>query len=719
MDKLTDADLLREAMNTIGKKGKLGEHIRCVVSVAMLTEGWDANTVTHILGVRPFRSQLLCEQVVGRGLRRRNYAVNPDTGRFEPEYAEVYGVPFAFIPGDRQIPKPRDPRPAVEVRALPERWDLAIRFPKLDGYRVELPDETLHADFDEDSRMHLDHATVALWVKNQGVIGAAAEVDLDDIRNARTQRIAFAIAKTLIEREEFFAALGGAQRPWLFPQLVDITRQWLDQCVTTETGVTKGHLLLTQAGARAAEKVFSSIIRYPGSRQPVLMPIIRRFDSSGSTDDVHFVTRKVVMDPPPAKSHLNHVVLDGLRGNSWEEGIAQALEDNPRVRSYVKNERLGFTIPYVHEGPNPRVRARLPGPPRHRTGRRRAHPDHRGLGEPQVARAHRRQGGHRPQPVVRGRQQLGRVRPLGLRRSPQPRRCRTPAPRRHRQPVRRPAHHRAARLITRNAACQHGKARRTHRRPSTRSPTPTSGPTSPPLTRVRRTSSPRRWNSPDPSRTSATPRSTRNWSGRARTSSTARDLVVDAPPIYIQEKIDPRVIIENLRRTAERPEDEPELTLFDTFDGLDELELVDFYQHQANWSNRMILGDSLNVMASLAEREGLRGKVQMIYVDPPYGIKFGSNWQVSARKRDVKDGKLEDASREVEQIKAFRDTWELGIHSYLTYLRDRLTVAKDLLTESGSIFVQIGDENVHLVRSLMDEVFGSENFDQPDHVQED
>jgi adenine-specific DNA-methyltransferase len=188
------------------------------------------------------------------------------------------------------------------------------------------------------------------------------------------------------------------------------------------------------------------------------------------------------------------------------------------------------------------------------------------------------------------------------------------------------------------------------------------------------------------------------------------DLEVEAPPIYIQEKIDPRVLVENLRRTAARPEDEPELQLFDTFDGLGELDLVDFYRHEANWSNRMILGDSLQVMASLAEREALRGKVQMIYVDPPYGIKFGSNWQVSARKRNVKDGKVEDASREVEQIKAFRDTWELGIHSYLAYLRDRLQVAKDLLTESGSIFVQIGDENVHLVRSLMDEVFGSENF---------
>jgi len=188
------------------------------------------------------------------------------------------------------------------------------------------------------------------------------------------------------------------------------------------------------------------------------------------------------------------------------------------------------------------------------------------------------------------------------------------------------------------------------------------------------------------------------------------DLVADAPAIYIQEKIDPRVIIENLRRTAIRPEEEPELTLFDTFDGLPELDLVDFYQHQANWSNRLILGDSVNVMASLTEREALRGQVQMIYVDPPYGIKFGSNWQATTRKREVKDGSISDASREVEQIKAFRDTWELGIHSYLTYLRDRLQVAKDLLTDSGSIFVQIGDENVHRVRLLMDEVFGDENF---------
>lgn len=198
------------------------------------------------------------------------------------------------------------------------------------------------------------------------------------------------------------------------------------------------------------------------------------------------------------------------------------------------------------------------------------------------------------------------------------------------------------------------------------------------------------------------------WKGKDKHD--AYDLVVDSPPIYIQEKIDPRAIIENLRRTAEREEDEPELTLFDSFDGLPPLDLVDFYRHEANWSNRMILGDSLNVMGSLAEREGLRGRVQMVYVDPPYGIRFNSNWQPTVRSMSVRDGRAEDVSREVEQIRAFRDTWRLGIHTYLAYLRDRFVAARDLLTDTGSIFLQIGDDNVHLARSLMDEVFGIENF---------
>ncbi|MEQ1897961.1 MAG: DNA methyltransferase [Vicinamibacterales bacterium] len=187
-------------------------------------------------------------------------------------------------------------------------------------------------------------------------------------------------------------------------------------------------------------------------------------------------------------------------------------------------------------------------------------------------------------------------------------------------------------------------------------------------------------------------------------------LAVPLVPIYIQEKIHPQALVENLRDTAKAGEAEPELTLFNDFNGIADFDKkVDFYHHDQHWSNRMILGDSLLVMSSLAEKEGLKGKVQTIYFDPPYGIKFGSNWQVSTRKRDVKDGKVEDATRQPEQIRAFRDTWKLGIHSYLAYLRDRLVASRELLTESGSIFVQIGDENVHLVRSVLDEVFGSEN----------
>ena len=225
------------------------------------------------------------------------------------------------------------------------------------------------------------------------------------------------------------------------------------------------------------------------------------------------------------------------------------------------------------------------------------------------------------------------------------------------------------------------------------------------------------------------------------------DLAVPTVPIYIQEKVQPRAIIEDLRAHApytgdhkdrpyatdatprrgeprvrpprvrpanadpDSPHDQPQqISLFSDFDGLDWEQQIEFYQHEQHWTNRMILGDSLLVMNSLAEKEDLKGKVQCIYIDPPYGIKFGSNWQVSTRKRDVKDGRAEDATRQPEQVRAFRDTWKLGIHSYLAYLRDRLTVARELLTESGSVFVQIGDENVHRVRCLLDEIFGDDNF---------
>lgn len=189
------------------------------------------------------------------------------------------------------------------------------------------------------------------------------------------------------------------------------------------------------------------------------------------------------------------------------------------------------------------------------------------------------------------------------------------------------------------------------------------------------------------------------------------DLAVPVVPIYIQEKIHPQALIEDLRHTTKRSEPEPELTLFADFNGISDFDKkVDFYHHEGHWSNRMILGDSLLVMTSLAEKESLKGRVQCVFFDPPYGIDFGSNWQVSTRKRVVQDGKPEHASREPEVVKAFRDTWTLRIHSYLSYLRDRLTAAREVLTETGSIFVQIGEENVHLVRSVLDEVFGADNF---------
>ena len=199
---------------------------------------------------------------------------------------------------------------------------------------------------------------------------------------------------------------------------------------------------------------------------------------------------------------------------------------------------------------------------------------------------------------------------------------------------------------------------------------------------------------------------------RGKDEQDAEPLVAQAPPLYIQEKVHPKVLIDSLKRySREESPAEETIDLFADFNGLPEGDArTEFYQHEANWSNRMILGDSLHVMASLAEREGLRGKVQCIYMDPPYGIKFNSNFQWSTTSRDVRDGKKEHITREPEQVKAFRDTWRDGIHSYLAYLRDRLTVARDLLLDTGSVFFQIGNDNVHRVRVLMDEVLGADNY---------
>ncbi|MXW57574.1 MAG: restriction endonuclease [Acidimicrobiia bacterium] len=348
-EKLTDEDLLREVMNTVGKPGKLGEHVRCVVSVSMLTEGWDANTVSHILGIRAFGSQLLCEQVVGRGLRRRSYAINLE-GRLDPEYAEVYGVPFAFIPSDRPVKDPLPKRPAVVVEAVEERQPLCITFPKLDGYRIEIPDAELFAAFDDKTaRLHVDRHVVATWTQTEGIAGETAEQNLERLRGARPQEVAYRVARTMLQRADQFAGHDAAEKPWLFPQLVDITRQWLaSDCVTFADGTAVGMLLLTEATHRAAEAVFRAIRYVEDARPEVIQPLLRHFDPEGTTDDVSFSTRKAVMEAE--KSHVSHVVLDGPRGNTWEERLAVLLEADSRVRSFVKNDHLGFVIPYVHKG---------------------------------------------------------------------------------------------------------------------------------------------------------------------------------------------------------------------------------------------------------------------------------------------------------------------------------------------------------------------------------
>ena len=345
IDKLTDEDILREVMNTVGKKGRLGEHIRCVVSVSMLTEGWDANTVTHILGLRRFGSQLLCEQVVGRGLRRRSYAPNLDD-RFEPEYAEVYGVPFAFMPSERPITDPPPARPGQEVRALDDRHHLRITFPKVDGYRVEVPEAPIELDYEHAPAMHVDRELLALWTQTQGMVGGVDEQELADVRAARPQQVAYEIAADVLRRK--MPGHDGATKPWLFPALVEVTKQWLDTKVTFAEDTPLGALLFTEPKAQAAEAVYNAVVKYPDAATKILLPILRPSDGEGSTDDVYFVTRKAVI--AATKSHVSHVVLDGVKGNTWEEIIALRCELNPRVAAYVKNDHLDFSIPYTHQG---------------------------------------------------------------------------------------------------------------------------------------------------------------------------------------------------------------------------------------------------------------------------------------------------------------------------------------------------------------------------------
>jgi len=340
VEKLTDADILREVMNTVGKPGKLGEHIRCVVSVSMLTEGWDANTVTHILGVRAFGTQLLCEQVVGRGLRRMSYATNAE-GYFDPEYAEVYGVPFSFIPcsGSSQDPKP-GPMP-TRVRALQERIACEITFPRVMGYRYDLPSERLEACFSEDSELVISTRDIPTRTENAPIIGESSIHDLDDLRARREQEVAFLLAKLTLEK--YFRDDGGSVKPWLFPQLLRISRRWLAECVTCKDHGFPQILLLVEIAHNAADRIHRAIVASEQGAK-TLKPILFPYDPVGSTRFVDFDTTRPVYPTAPDKCHISHVVADT---ESWEQKLAQTLEGMPEVLRYVKNHNLGFRIPYT------------------------------------------------------------------------------------------------------------------------------------------------------------------------------------------------------------------------------------------------------------------------------------------------------------------------------------------------------------------------------------
>ncbi|MBL7040109.1 MAG: DEAD/DEAH box helicase family protein [Pirellulaceae bacterium] len=355
-DKLTDEDLLREVMNTVGKAGKLGEHVKCVVSVSMLTEGWDANTVTHILGVRAFGTQLLCEQVVGRGLRRMSYSLN-DEGKFDAEYAEVYGVPFSFIPcaGGTAGPKP-GPKP-TRVRALEERIGCEITFPRLLGYRYDIADGELEYKFDEDTKLALSTADIPTVTENAPIVGETSIHKLEELKSRRIPEVEFLLAKLTLEK--YFRGDGqerterpkehrfdGEVKVWLFPQLLAITRHWLTDCVTCKDNTFKQLLLLVEFAHDASDRIYGSIVKgKPGEK--TLMPLLQPYDTLGSTRYVDFDTTRPVYETAPDKCHVSHVVADT---ESWEQKMAQTLEDMPEVVRYVKNHNLGFIIPYTING---------------------------------------------------------------------------------------------------------------------------------------------------------------------------------------------------------------------------------------------------------------------------------------------------------------------------------------------------------------------------------
>ncbi|MDQ2079050.1 DEAD/DEAH box helicase family protein [Xanthobacteraceae bacterium Astr-EGSB] len=354
VEAVSDSELLREVMNTVGKEGRLGGQIRCVVSVSMLTEGWDANTVTHILGVRAFGTQLLCEQVIGRALRRLSYDPGEQRdpqGRplLDAEYADILGIPFDFAT-EPVKPDRTPPKPVTQVFAVRERAHLAIRFPRVAGYRTELPEERFDARFTDDSRFTIDPGEVGpSKARLEGVVGEGHDISPDILDEMRPATIAMHLSKRLVER---YFRDGEAMPPYhLVGKLQPIVRRWIGECVTLSGGTKLGMLTYAEVADKAAALIHAAIARHAGERgATVIKAILDPFNPAGSTDHVRFITsKKTLWQTAPDKSHVNYVVCD----SDWEAEFARVVEQHPATICYVKNQALGFEVPW-RDGATPR-----------------------------------------------------------------------------------------------------------------------------------------------------------------------------------------------------------------------------------------------------------------------------------------------------------------------------------------------------------------------------
>ncbi len=337
---ITDQELLREVMNTVGKPDQLGGEIRCVVSVSMLTEGWDANTVTHVLGVRAFGTQLLCEQVIGRALRRQSYELNEE-GLFNVEYADILGIPFDFT-AKPVIAPPQPPRETIRVRAVrPERDALEIRFPRVVGYRVELPTERLEAGFNEDSILELTPELVgATETQNSGIIGERADLNLVHTSDVRPSEVVYKLTHHLLMSR--YRDGDGAPQLHLFGQLKRIARQWIDGYLNCRGSTYPAQLQYKTLADMACERISAGITRKFADSRPIA-GVLDPYNPVGSTGNVNFNTSKIDRwETDARRCHLNWVILD----SDWEGEFCRVAEKHPQVRAYVKNHSLGFEVPY-------------------------------------------------------------------------------------------------------------------------------------------------------------------------------------------------------------------------------------------------------------------------------------------------------------------------------------------------------------------------------------